>query len=76
MNNIACESCGQSFEFDEELPRRGAVCFRCHIRGISIGFTYGKQDFHGPTINERRRQQEQQATDAGIKAEPVGNRWV
>lgn len=76
MGNIACESCGKSFEFDEDLPRRGPVCFGCHIKTIRLGFTHGKEDFHGPTIKERQDQQVAQATAAGIEARPVGTRWV
>ena len=37
---------------------------------------YGKEDFHGPTVVERQREQMRQAESAGIKAEPVGTRWV
>jgi hypothetical protein len=76
MGNIACESCGKSFEFDEELPRRGPVCFGCHLKSIRLGFTYGKQDFHGPTIKERQETQVAQAKAAGVEARPVGTRWV
>jgi len=75
MGSIACTECAKVFQFDV-LPRRGAVCFACHLKGIRLGFTHGKQDFHGPTIRERQREQEAQASAAGIKAEPVGNRWV
>jgi hypothetical protein len=60
----------------DELPRRGSYCFKCHIRGIKWGYTYGKEDFHGPTVVERQREQVRQAEAAGIKAEPVGTRWV
>jgi hypothetical protein len=58
------------------IPRRGKICFGCHIKGIRLGFSHGKEDFHGPTIKERQQHQEKQAADAGIKAEPVGQRWV
>lgn len=75
MGAATCQECGNVFSFDV-MPRRGAVCFKCHLQGIRLGFTHGKQDFHGPTIVERQRQQEKQAADAGIKAERVGNRWV
>jgi hypothetical protein len=66
----SCSSCSRDFEADEPL-RRGAICFGCHIKTVRLGFTHGKEDFHGPTIRERRV-----AAEAGIKAEPVGNRWV
>lgn len=75
MGTIACVECFKVFQFDV-LPRRGAVCFACHLKGIRLGFSHGKEDFHGPTIRERQRQQEAQAEAAGIKAEPVGNRWI
>lgn len=75
MSKIVCTECKNTFEADV-TPRRGAVCFRCHLKTVSIGFTYGKEEFHGPTIGERARQQEEQAAQAGIKAEPVGQRWV
>lgn len=58
------------------IPRRGKVCFGCHIRTINLGFTHGKEDFHGPTIKERQELQVAQAKSAGIDAQPVGNRWV
>jgi hypothetical protein len=43
---------------------------------VRLGFSQGKEEFHGPTIAERQRLQEKQAADAGIKAERVGERWV
>jgi hypothetical protein len=63
------------FSFDV-LPRRGAVCFGCHVKGIRLGFSHGQEDFHGPTIKQRQDEQMRVATEAGIKAEPVGTRWV
>lgn len=75
MGSINCNECGKLFTFDV-LPRRGAVCFKCHVRTIRLGFSQGKEEFHGPTIAERQRLQEKQAADAGIKAERVGERWV
>lgn len=75
MGSINCKECGNLFTFDV-LPRRGAVCFKCHVGTIRLGFAHGKEDFHGPTIAERQREQERQAAQAGIKAERVGERWV
>ena len=75
MISITCDNCSAEF-YAPELPRRGAICFKCHIKGIKWGFTYGKEDFHGPTVVERQREQMRQAESAGIKAEPVGQRWV
>jgi hypothetical protein len=75
MGSINCTECGNLFSFDV-LPRRGAVCFKCHVGSIRLGFSHGKEDFHGPTIKERQQQQVAQAKAAGIDAQPVGNRWV
>lgn len=75
MKEFRCIECLETFMADE-LPNRGSICFKCHVRGIRLGFSYGKDDFHGPTIRERQREQERQAEAAGIKAEPVGSRWV
>lgn len=75
MGSYTCEKCGK-IEAVDSIPRRGAICFGCHVKTINLGFAHGKEDFHGPTIRERQRQQESQAQAAGIKAEPVGNRWV
>jgi hypothetical protein len=75
MGSTNCTECGDTFDFDE-LPRRGPVCFRCHLRGIRIGFTYGKADFHGPTIRERQRKIEADNAAVGNSIAPVGKRWV
>lgn len=72
---FTCDICGSEFEADE-LPRRGSICFRCHIKTVDIGFTHGKDNFHGPTIGERQRKQVADAKAAGIDAQPVGSRWV
>jgi hypothetical protein len=42
---------------------------------VNLGFTYGKADFHGPTIKERQDKQLADAKSAGINAEPVTN-WI
>jgi len=75
MKIFACVECGKQFEA-EELPRRGELCFKCHVRGINLGFTYGKEDFHGPTVRERAQKQVEEASANGITAEPIGTRWV
>lgn len=75
MQDFTCVQCGRSFQ-DKELPRRGEVCFRCHVRTIRLGFTYGKDDFHGPTIRERQAKTVSDAKINGYNAEPVGSRWV
>lgn len=75
MGSYSCVHCGK-VEFSDSLPRRGAVCFGCHLKTIRIGFTHGKKDFHGPTIRQRQEEQVRVAAANGIKAEPVGSRWV
>lgn len=75
MSEFVCQQCDRVFH-DEELPRRGAICFGCHIKGIHLGFTYGKDNFHGDTIKQRQDEQVRVATEAGRSIEPVGQRWV
>lgn len=75
MQDFVCEQCGKPFRA-EELPRRGEVCFGCHVKTIRLGFTYGQEDFHGPTIRERQEKTVADAKINGYNAEPVGSRWV
>jgi hypothetical protein len=75
MASFNCLRCESEFVADA-LPRRGQICFKCHVKTINLGFTYGKEDFHGDTIRQRQNLQEAQAKAAGINAEPVGSRWV
>jgi cytochrome c5 len=72
--SFTCVTCGK--HKDEQVQRRGEICFACHIKGVRLGFTYGKEDFHGPTIAERQRKTVEDAKINGYNAEPVGNRWV
>ena len=75
MMLINCVSCSKSF-LSESLPARGAVCFGCHVKTVSLGFTYGKEDFHGPTVRERQIRQVADAISGGIVAEPVPVRRI
>ena len=75
MLSVTCDNCSTDF-YTPELPRRGAICFKCHIKGIHFGFTYGKQDFHGPTIKERQDKQIADAKAGGLNPEPIGSRWI
>jgi hypothetical protein len=43
---------------------------------VSLGFTWGKADFHGPTLKERQEKQIAEAKEAGLDPSPVGARWV
>jgi hypothetical protein len=51
-------------------------CFACNIETVGLTYAYGREDFHGPTIRERQREQEAICERDGVKAEPVGERWV
>lgn len=75
MGAAKCDICDETFTFDV-LPRRGKVCFRCHLKGVRIGFSDTKENFHGPTIRERRQEIETNAKVNGYQIEPVGTRWV
>ena len=75
MLSVTCDNCSTDF-YAPELPRRGAICFKCHIQGIRFGFTYGKEDFHGPTIKERQDKQVADAIAGGLNPEPIGSRWI
>jgi hypothetical protein len=75
MRNFTCQRCASPFEV-EEMPRRGLICFACHVKTVNIGFSYGKSDFHGPTIGERQRKAVADARINGYNPEPVGTRWV
>jgi hypothetical protein len=74
MTNFTCEECSRQF-YDEELPHRGAICFGCHIKSVRLGFTYGKDNFHGDTIAEKQRKIVSDAAINGVQAEPVTN-WM
>jgi hypothetical protein len=74
MTNFTCEECSRQF-YDEQLPHRGAICFGCHIKSVRLGFTYGKDNFHGDTIAEKQRKIVSDAAINGVQAEPVTN-WM
>jgi hypothetical protein len=74
MTNFTCEECSREF-YDEQLPHRGAICFGCHIKSVRLGFTYGKDNFHGDTIAEKQRKIVSDAAINGVQAEPVTN-WM
>ena len=75
MGQFNCTECDRIVSFDV-IPRRGFICFKCHVSTVNLGFAYGKEDFHGDTIKQRQDVQMKQASAAGIKAEPVGERWM
>lgn len=73
MGSMICLNCGKQFNFDV-VPRRGQICFGCHIKNVNIGFTYGKENFHGPTLRERERDILQNAERNGVIPEYIGNK--
>lgn len=75
MGSAICTTCGDTWTFDVR-PARRTECFRCHVRGIRLGFTYGKEDFHGPTVRERQKAQEAEMSAKGVDFAPVGRKWV
>jgi len=75
MMMILCEKCGKGFE-SADVPRRGPICFACHIKTVQIGFRYGREAFHGPTLGERQRKTVEDAKINGYDVSPVGSRWV
>lgn len=76
MGSVSCTECGAQFTFDV-MPRRGAVCFKCHVRSIRLGFTETKEVFHGPTHAERRAEIEHDAAVNGITIERLpAKAWV
>lgn len=44
------------------------------LLGGSFQFTWGREDFHGPTVRERQERQIAEAKSMGIEAVPVGYR--
>lgn len=70
MAVFVCEKC-ESRWVEDSLPRRGSICFRCHLRTINLGFTYGKENFHGPTIREKQNKIVSDAAAKGITAVPA-----
>lgn len=65
-----CKQCN-AFVSVTDVPRRGDICFKCHIQSINLGFTYGKDNFHGDTIGERQRQIVANAKAKGVDAVPA-----
>jgi cytochrome c5 len=75
MGTYQCERCSKT-EVVDMIPRRGKICFGCHVKTIHVGFAAGREDFHGPTIKERQDKTVSDAKINGYNAEPVGQRWV
>jgi hypothetical protein len=74
MMPFTCQTCSVEVVVDE-IPPRGEICFKCHIQTVNLGFTYGKEVFHGPTITELQRKTVSDAKINGYDAQPVTN-WM
>lgn len=76
-----CSKCG-----NEQNDLRGMTdpapvvkCSECNldmpqVMKASFQFTYGKENFHGPTIGERATHQIETARAAGLDPVPVGHK--
>jgi len=73
MGSLICEKCGKTFHFDV-IPRRGAICFGCHVKTVRLGFSHGQENFHGRTIREQEREIWDAAKRDGRDIEYVGGR--
>ena len=70
MLSLTCNTCGSKFE-TLEIPFRGEVCFKCHLQNVGFKYTWGKEDFHGPTVRQRQQEQVEVARNAGLDPVPV-----
>lgn len=70
MAVFVCERCESRF-VEDVPPRRGIICFKCHVQTINLGFKHGKENFHGPTIKERQEKIVSDAAARGVKAVPA-----
>lgn len=70
-----CARC-EDAQHDQLHPFFVDGCFACKVSTIGLTYKYGREEFHGPTIRERQREQEAVCERDGVKAEPVGERWV
>jgi hypothetical protein len=73
--SFECTDCGR-VQMVDEIPRRGPICFKCHVGSVGIGFSYGREAFHGPTLREQEREIFKKAEFTGVQPEYVGSRWV
>lgn len=68
---MICAHCKEDKSEDRfNLEVRGEICFGCHVKGVSLGFTHGKNTFHGPTFGELTRQAYKDAERTGEKIIP------
>lgn len=48
-----CDTCGNARPTDKFNPESfsPSTCFKCRISGVRMGYTAGKQAFHGDTLH-------------------------
>lgn len=77
MGVLICDEpgCNSTETYDGDPPKRTS-CYKHHLKSMRLGFTWGKEQFHGPTIREQQAKQVADAAEAGREIRPVGQRWV
>jgi len=73
MATLICDNCRKTFDHDG-VPRRGCICFGCHVKTVRLGFSHGQENFHGRTIREQEREIWDTAKRDGRDIEYVGNK--
>ena len=54
---MKCSTCERPIDSENDLKRQ--LCFKCHVKSVRLGFTHGKEAFHGPTEREQQRAMEE-----------------
>ena len=71
--SFECEECGRHTTVGADEARRGEVCFKCHIQGVSFGFRGakgGRESFHSDTIREVQDETVKSAAAQGREVRP------
>ena len=66
---MKCSTCERPIDSENDLKRQ--LCFKCHVKDVRLGFTYGQEAFHGPTIREQQREMENSPRFKAGEIEPV-----
>ena len=67
-----CSSCSREIHTENDC-RRG-LCFRCHVKNVRLGFTWGIDNWRGPTTREIQRSYEESDAFKQGKIEKVSAR--
>ena len=71
---MKCSTCKRPIESENDLKRQ--LCFKCHVKGVRLGFTHGQEVFHGPTEREQQRAMEDSPRFKGGEIEKIPVRKV